>query len=239
MALSFVAAGVAESSAGGVTGTIVPALPAGVSQGDLLVAIVAGRGAMAFTASIGWDKNFHVAHATSGINTLAMFTALQTGAGDAGPTISWTAGVVNGDVIAQVVAIRPTDATKTPIVATLGTKTDNASGANIGPITAPAGFAITELLLVIGHKADDWTSVTALAGDAETWAEIGEPDSAAGDDAGLVWNYAILAGAPPAITDKTFTVTGGASAAGVGIMISFSEQAVARRLDVTATSLRG
>src|SRR3972149_4450645 len=92
MALSFVTAAAAHRGAGGVTGTIVPARPAGVAQGDLLVAIVAGRGAMAFTASIGWDKNFHVAHATSGINTLAMFTALQTGAGDAGPTISWTAG---------------------------------------------------------------------------------------------------------------------------------------------------
>ena len=60
-----------------------------------------------------------------------------------------------------------------------------------------------------------------LTGDGQTWVEIGEPSSVLGDDAGMVWSYAILTGSPPVITGKTFTVTGGAAAFGMGVMASF------------------
>src|SRR5207249_12068373 len=69
------------------------------------------------------------------------------------------------------------------------------------------------------HKGDDWTSIAALSGAGLAWVDIGQYSSTAGNDASIVWNHASYSGAPPAITAKTFTVTGGTSTTGAGKMI--------------------
>src|SRR5207253_6902037 len=84
-------------------------------------------------------------------------------------------------------------------LADLGAISNNATAQNIGPITGftPTNAGNNGAVIVLGHRADDWTSVATLSGDGLTWVQIGAPSSTLGTDAGMVWNHAIYSGAPP------------------------------------------
>ena len=121
----------------------------------------------------------------------------------AAPAITVTAGAV----IAQVAAFRGVDLTN-PIDLTTERTESARAATNIGPITGITPTSPKSAVVVVGGRGDDWTSVATLSGDSLTWNEIGEPDDAT-NALGLVWDYAIQAGNPTAVTAKTFTVTGG------------------------------
>jgi len=220
MPIQYVAVGTAAFSAGATTGSIVPALPAGLAVGDLMICIVTMRGNGTFTISTGWTEKFQgQLYPTDNLHKLAIFYRFYQ-SGDGNPTVSWTGGGTNQTVIAQVFAFRGID-TSNPIP-DLGPNSGNASQQNIGPITGftPTGAGNDGCVIVIGHKADNWTGVDVLTGDGLGWNEIAEPSTTLGSDAGQVYDYAIYSGSPPAIANKTFTVIGGAANTGAGKMIS-------------------
>lgn len=218
MAVSFVAAGASSATDGGSAPT--PALPAGLAADDSMIAVFYSREATDGTvsASAGWNEIYN---ARSAGGLLGVWErAFQTG--DAALTFTLgghVGGAAGDDCIAQIAAWRGTRPSQP--VSIPGTIATNAAAADIGPIggvTAPANGAI----VVVGGKLDDWTSVAVLAGDGLTWAEIGEPVSVAGADAGLVWDYALISTADVAVADKTFTVTGGTAVAGKGVMFGIA-----------------
>lgn len=126
--------------------------------------------------------------------------------------------------IAQIFTFRDVDQANP--VGVLGTLTHNASQQNIGPIGGITPLTDEATVIVIGGKADDWTSVATLTGDGLTWVEITDVSTALGTDAGLVVDYA-HDWQSGAISDKTFTVTGGATDVGTGIMLSIRPSGVA------------
>jgi len=212
--ITFIGAGAGASAN---NASVSPALPSGFQANDLLLCFASARGNGTLGTPTGWTQLFQVAHSSSGINKIALFYKIAVG-GDANPTVTYTGGASGHTVIAQCCAFRGVDPSSPFDV--IGATSSNASQANIGPISGITPTVEDACVIVMGHKADDWTSVATLSGDGLTWVEIGEPDSDLGNDAGEVWDYAIISGSPITITNKTFTVTGGAAQTGLGKMIS-------------------
>lgn len=225
MALSFVAAGAASTTNGTAPA---PGLPAGVAAGDLLVCVFHSRNVTTGTAALsaGWTQRVHDVSAGG---LLAVWSRVYE-AGDAAPTVTLTnhaTGNSGDSAIARIVAFRPA-AGQNASVSVVGTVSTNTAAVNIGPITgltSPAGGAV----LVVGGKLDDFTSVATLSGDSLTWAEDSDTPNTLGSDNGLVVDHALTASST-AVTAKTFTVTGGTSVAGKGVMLALAETAPAAAL---------
>lgn len=213
---TFVAAGVASSTDGATAPT--PANPAGLKYEDFKVLAVYSREVTDGTIAVqdGWEE-FYNERSSGGI--LALFYRFHELL-DSAPAITLGNHAANDTVVAQIAAWR--GVSKRNPFGALGVISTNGSAADIGAIagiTLPAN----NVLVVVGGKADDWTSVAPLTQSGLTFAEIGEPDDTAGTDAGLVWDYATVDDdSEEAITDKTFTVTGGASAVGKGVMFGLN-----------------
>jgi hypothetical protein len=136
-------------------------------------------------------------------------------------TVAGTATGAAGDTTVAQMATWSGVSRRNPF-GSLGVMTSNGSAQDIGAI---AGITLPALhtLVVIGGKADDWTSVAALSQSGMTFAEIGETSTTTGADAGLVWDYGTVdAGTALAVTAKTFTVTGGGAAVGKGVMLALN-----------------
>lgn len=197
-----------------------PGLPAGLAAGDVMVCVFFSKEVTDGTVSIsaGWDQIIN--DRTSGGLLAAWRRAWQSG--DAAPTFTLgghATGNSGDSAIAQIAAFTGIDTTS--IVDVVGTISTNASQANIGAISG-ISLGARDVVIVVGGKCDDWTSVATLSGDGLTWNELGEPDTTSGADAGLVWNYAIAGSSGVTVTSKTFTVTGGANNVGKGVMFSLN-----------------
>lgn len=205
--------------ANGTNGSPDLGVPAGINAGDLLVAVIGWRGTATFT-STGFAEmsGSPWAHASSGANEIHVLTGIATGKEGATITFTKSGGGTNQTFNGFMFAVRSSNGS-VPVLGNNAGKTDNASAANIGPITGFTPGANDSMVVVIGHRADDWTGVATLTGDSLTWNEIAEPASTSGTDAGTVADYAIQTTAA-AISNKTFTVTGGAANTGLGVMIS-------------------
>lgn len=217
-AITFVNVGAAVTGNG--DGTLTPGLPSGLQTNDMIVTYYYTRGTGgSVSISAGWTSLYD--HSDSGGRIAVWYRFYQNG--DGAPTITSSGLISTGppgsrdDTIAQVAAWRGIS-TGNPIDA-LGTVSTNGSQQNIGAISGIT-IAADSVIIVVGGKRDDWTSVATLSGDSLTWFEIGEPDTTTGADAGMVWDYAINGAVQKTITTKTFTVTGGVSAAGKGVMFS-------------------
>jgi len=220
---TFVTAGT-SSTANGSAPT--PGLPAGMAVGDCMICVFYSREATDATVSLpspAW-KEVYNNRDSSGL--LAVWRRIyQTG--DSAPTFTVSGLAAGDDCIAQLAAWRKVN-TARPITVK-GTISSNTSAQDIGAIsgiTLPANA----MLIVIGGKADDWTSVATLSQSGVTFTEIAEPDTTTGNDAGLVWDYGTVdAGTALAITSKTFAVTGGGSAVGKGVMFALNPEPQVRQ----------
>lgn len=180
----------------------VPALPAGWAQGDLLLIYATAR-----------STPDHRAVAPDGYLTLfqdrnvALFGKLAA-AVEVAPTVTFVGGVALSDTIAQMSAFRGV----APGVMASATQL-NASAQNIAypalSVPQPA------LILYLGWRQDDWTSVAALAGATE----VGSRSSTLGDDAAQVWDYTIQA-SQANIAAGQFVVTGGLPAVSRGAVVA-------------------
>lgn len=206
-------------------GNYTPALHASATTGDTVIVIAHATSTTGGSLSIsaGWTAITN-SQTTGGLFGV-WYRALQ--AGDSAPTVT-VSGINSGGnpngrdaVIIQTAAWRGVD-TSDPLDVT-GTLSVNGAQANIGAITG-ISLAASDVVIVVGGKRDDWTSVATLSGDSLTWNEIAEPANTEGIDNGMVWDYAIDGGSGTTVTSKTFTVTGGTNQAGVGIMFSLNVQ---------------
>lgn len=217
MALGTPLVGTASS---GTNGNPAPVLPSPIAAGDVGIIVIGWRGSTTTMTATGWteETNSPWRNTTSNVEEIRVFKRVMDGTED-GSTVNFTktGGGTGQTFVAQAYVIPGADNT-TPINVQ-GTKASNASAQNIGAITGLTPTTAGSAVMVIGFKADDWTSVATLSGDGLTWSELGEPDSTSGNDAGLVVDWA-TGWTSGAITSKTFTVTGGAANTATGIMFA-------------------
>jgi hypothetical protein len=204
-------AGVAANNA-----AVSPALVETATAGDLLLVYSMYRSA-AGTASVSGSMT----EAYSGVGGSRhdyLWYKISVG-GETGFTVTPAGGAANDTMLAQAASFRGTKLSG--VLDNVAADSAWTTAQNCGPITACVPTGADGLVVVVAGKQDDWTSVATLTGDSLTWVEIGEPFSALGSDAGMVWDYAIWVGTAPTLTAKTFTVTGGTAVNGGGCMVSF------------------
>lgn len=185
--------------------SVTPGIPASVAAGNLLLVLAAIR-----------NSGTGVPDTPSGYTRLPVFPVSSNVqlfgkvavGGDAAPTITFTGGVANATTSAQMCRIA--GAYSAPDEALVVSNTQlNASAQDIAypalAVKIPNLVTDNCIVLYLGWKPDDWTSV------ASPGTEIGEPDTTTGDDQGIVWAYTIQTSAAD-IAAASFVVTGGASA---------------------------
>lgn len=195
---TFVAAGVATHAD---NAALTPALPAGLTVGDLLLCVAAIRDSAAAGAQIddvsGWSRL-----AVFGAQENVAVFARQYVAGDAAPTITFVSGSAGDTTTAQTCAFRYLQ----PVLHSRAVRLFNTAAASI----ATPDFQITRdacVALLVAWKQDDWTSSSPPAG----FTEIGEPSSTLGNDQAVTWAYQIQTTAT-SVAATSFTITGGAAA---------------------------
>lgn len=223
----------AGTAASGFSGALAPTIHASTAAGDTMLLAVHINNALAGPPTVtGWTN---VLYRDNGDEiSLAVYRRTYTGSSDAPSVPQQGSGA-----IAQVATWRGID-TSDPVdvVSADGTFGEDA---NI-LVEAVTPTAAKGVVVVLGSRLDDWTSVATLSGDGLTWAEIGEPDHSATVEMGMVWDYALFT-STPTLTDKTFTVTGGGSAITAGVMVVLQDPAlsgtVAATLQKATASLSG
>lgn len=204
-AITYVAAG---TVAHGNNASVSASLPAGIQSGDLLLIWAAIRNSG--TGTVDTPTGYTLLLDSSNARLFGKIA----GASEAAPTVTFTGGAANADTSAQTAAFRGKFYNIENVAVGYTAECLNASAQDI---TYP-GLHVPEdncLILYLGWKQDDWTSVAAISGATE----IGEPDTTTGDDQGIVWNYQIQTTAT-GIGSGVFTVTGGASAISRGGIIA-------------------
>jgi hypothetical protein len=191
------------AAASGDNVSVQPALPASLQADDTMVCLASIRNSGTGTVNTpsGWVQ-------VVAFGNMALL-ARRYVVGDTAPTITFSGGAAGADTIAQIAAFRGMSESMSGVATVL-----NGSAQNIAyPSLSIA--ADKQVVLVLGWKQDDWTSVAQLGG----MTEIGEGTSTAGSDAGQVWDYVIQTTAAN-ITGSSFTVTGGISAISRGITVA-------------------
>ncbi len=155
--------------------TLSPALPAGLSDGDVMVlqATIRNSGTGTVNTPTGWTVLV-----TNGNQSL--FGRVYA-TGDTAPTVSFSGAVVNGTCIAKTHGFRNLD------IATLVANSQlNASAQDIAvPALSVPDDAM--LLLAAVWKQTDWTAKDQLSG----FTEIGDSRSTLGDDASQGMDYVV------------------------------------------------
>lgn len=188
--------------------------------GDLILCLARQRASTNAPTSTGYTQ----------LKVHGSFTLLGkiAAGGDADPLIDFTTGAGNQTVNAQCSVWAGALNTVTGIL------TDEAIDSEINEqnITTPALTVTVDnhLVLMMGGKDDDWTSVDTFSG----MTELGEPSSGLGSDAGIVWDYVIQT-TKANISAGAFTVTGGATGVTQSMAVSLKPAVAAPTWSVEAT----
>lgn len=143
--------------------------------------------------------------------------------GDFGPDVTASNGAVNATMIGHMFIARNVSRDLANVVAASATQL-NGSAQDI----AYPGLTVPEddcLILVLGWKQDDWTSVAAIGG----MTELFDASSFLGDDAGIVADYVVQTTASN-ISSGTLTVTGGSSAISRAVVVALRPDPFEERL---------
>lgn len=210
--ISYVSVGTAASAASG-TSPLATNGPAGVVDGDLVLIFASTRNSgtgIPQTPGNWW--RFPV----FGANDNCQVFGRIRGGGWTMPSITFTNGAANEDVIAQAFAVRGNfslagteiGVTDVPSLSVYGASVLTAATQNV----IYPGVGLTNLdndcvAFYFGWKQDDWTSVASGTG----FTEIQEAVSTAGNDAAQVCGYKIMT-TPASFGAEALTVTGGAAA---------------------------
>jgi hypothetical protein len=195
----FVAAGTGTN---GNNTSRTPALPAGWAVGDLLLIYATAR-----------SSPDHRAVAPDGYLTLlqdrniALFGKLAE-ASESAPVVTYVGGVTNSDTIAQMAAFR---GVAPGVMASASQLNTSAQDVACPALTVPQ----PALILYLGWRQDDWTSVATLPGATE----VGSRSGTLGDDAAQVWDYTIQT-SQANISAGSLLVTGGAAAISRGAVVA-------------------
>jgi hypothetical protein len=210
-AITYVSAGTASS---GSSGSRTPGMPGSVASGDLVLIFASTRNSGTGVANTptSWTR-LPIFEAASNAQ---VFGRIYDGVWSM-PTVTYTGGAANEDTIAQSAAFRG----KFHDIANVVVGHASCLNASAQDITAP-GLPVNQLpadlvVLYLGWKADDYTSVAAPG----SWTEIQEASSTAGNDASQVWGYRIFSSVPAVGSlSPAIAVTGGASAISRGAVVA-------------------
>ncbi len=191
--------------------SVVPGLPAGTVAGDLLLLWVGcrARGTQAPNAPVGYTVLANISNA----RLFGKIAAGTPGSAttDVAPTVTFNVPVTGSTVSAQMARVR--GCANEPFFAAAFTATLTSQNIDYPGVTSTLDDS--GLLLYLGWKQDDWTSVATIAGATE----IDEPSSTLGDDQGIVWDYQNVPQGALNVVAGTFTVTGGVSARNLGCVV--------------------
>jgi hypothetical protein len=203
---SFVAAGTAAAAN---NAAVTPGLPAGLQGGDALLLFAAIRNSG--TGTVNTPAGYTLLVDMGNAALFGKYAAGTAGSGstEGAPTVTFTGGVAGADTIAQCAAFRGTS-----ITVETSTTQLNASAQNIAYPDVDVEHTNC-LVLYLGWKQIDWTSVATIAGATE----IGEPDTIAGTGTGLVWDF-VQQTTAAGIDPGSFVVTGGVSAISRGAVVA-------------------
>ena len=185
--------------------SLVPALPAGVQTGDLLLLLAAIRNSGTGTPNTpsGWTKLLDLANC-------CLFGKIHSGV-ESAPTVSFTGGAAGATTLAQTSALR-----NVPLHVISSATQLNGSAQNV----AYPALAITQdncAVLTVGWKQDDWAATGDVTGGPGSKISA-SGYSTLGDDAGIFW-YRSLQTAAANISAGTVTVaTGGAAISRAGVV---------------------
>lgn len=201
---TFVAAGTAST---GANGPRTPGAPAGIAAGDLVLIFASTRNSG--TGTVDTPANWR---SLLEFGNCKLLGRIYDGVWSM-PTVTYTGGAVNEDTIAQSCAFRGMGYDLSKIVVNSASRLNGSAQ----DIAAPNMTVRQDqcVILALGWKQDDYTSVAAISG----YTEIQEASSIAGNDASQIWDYLIQT----TQTDqdpKSFTVTGGAAAISRGALIA-------------------
>ena len=200
---SFVSAGVA---AHGNNASVQPGLPPGILQGDLLLIHAAIRNSP--NGNPARPDGYLQLMSSSNMRLFGKYYDGVEGA----PTVTFDDGVANATTSAQMAAFR-----NVSIGVLASANQSNASAANIAyPGIASGAMEDNTLVLFLGWRAQDWTSVDTIVGATE----IGDPSSGLGDNQGIVWDY-VFRGAAAAVGSGSFVVNGGVAGISRGANVVF------------------
>lgn len=223
MAVSYVGVGTQSTGAGGNRG---PSLPSGMIEDDFMLCAASARtDAGLYTHPVaGWSS--FGPYRSGNKNTLQHFYKFHDGS-ESVSALQYTQGEDGSaeSQAAQYAAFRGVDQS-TPY--TVGNRYTETSVQDITwgeGVTVPNGGAV----IYVGHKTDNWTEVATFSGGSLTWVEIGEPDTTTGNDAGMVWGYALNNTGSSVVVAGTGTaaVTGGAIANTLAYFIVLNPQGAA------------
>ncbi len=189
--------------------TVTPALPAGLAEDDLMVAVATIRNSSGVVATPAvWVPLLADGH--------VLVVGRHYVTGDAAPAFTFTGGSAGDTTQGVVFALR----TATMYLRNGPLASSNASAANVA---IPAAYTPGRdgcVNLAIAWKQAAWTSVAALTGMTEAL----DAPSTTGSDSSIAVDYRIdtTAAAMPA---GPFVVTGGAAAISKGYTLSLDQQA--------------
>lgn len=234
-ARSFIAAGAMASAD---NATVNPALPAGMTPdiGQSLYCFAASRGTGATVGTpAGWTA------IDLGFTHVKLFHRYYV-TGDGAPAVTVSAGAAGDTLSAICFAFSGTSPhlDETGGVGGVWSST-NASAQNITFPAAPVRTSLSRGLreydvvhLLLGWKADDWTSVAPPA----SYTEMFDSSTTTGNDQGL-WGAYRDTSSPTAFAGGAVTVTGGASAVSKGFVVAvrpLQEMTLVRGIDGTPTA---
>lgn len=181
--------------------SVSPGLPSGWAAGNLLLLLGSAR-----TGVTVRPTGYRLIHLNDG---MALYARIA-GVSESAPSLGISGGAAGSTVSAQMVAFSGVFHSTEHILADNSGEVGqlNQSGQDIA--YPPLKVWIDNcLILYLGSKLDDWTSVTSPG------TEIGEPSSTIGNDQGIVWAYQIQT-THADVAAGSFTVTGGATAVSRG-----------------------
>lgn len=218
-AATYVAAG-AMSSADNAA--VTPALYAGATANDLICVLARIRAASAGTLTTPTGYTRLPLGTWTASDEMQLYVKVHSGS-ESNPTVTPSGGAAGDTVCAVTFGLR-----NMPI--TLGSLTDlvvesgamtNGSAQDIaypGLVVRRRGAPIDGcVVLLLGGKDDDWTSVATVSGTTEAV----DSSTTTGNDQGLVVDYVIQTTATP-VGHGSFTVTGGAAAVSSGAAVALA-----------------
>lgn len=212
VAASTITLGAVGTAAHAVNANVTPGIPASVATGNLLLCLAAIRnsGTGVPNTPTGYTR-LAVFPATANVQ---LFAKIATSGAEAAPTVSFTGGAANQDTSAQMARLTGKWHSTANVVIGAAARL-NASAQNITIPGLAKPIADNAIIIYLGWKQDDWSSVTFLGGAPG----IGSGSTTTGDDQAFAWAYETQSTAAGLIT-RTFDATGGASAISRGAIVA-------------------
>lgn len=191
--------------------SVSPSLPAGLAQGDLMLLLAANRDT---AATVNTPSGWTVLSSSENVSLFAR----MAGASESAPTVSFTGSGAGDSCSAQIDAWRPSSPLSTTadlsgwVIAAAWQSNASAQDIATPYLGLVPDWADDALVLYLGWKADDWTSV------ANPGSDTGEPSTTLGDDQGITWGRTVQT-ARAAIAASSHVVTGGGAAISKGAVV--------------------